>query len=241
VNRRDNALRLRAWLKTRASFSRESQSVPGANDSLVVLLHGVGATGADLAPLAAPLSAFLPSAAFVAPDGPAPFDGGGPTRQWFSVAGISPGNRGQRVAQAREAFDRVVSAALAERGFAGRLDRVAFFGFSQGAIMALDAIAGGRWPVAAVVAASGRLPGPADPHSAAAATPALLLHGEADGTVPAEESRRAATLLRAAGFTVETRFFAQLGHSISGEGVEAAGTFLARALASAPTKGNDDV
>jgi len=201
-----------------------------ANDSLVVFLHGVGASGADLAPLAEPLSAFLPSAAFAAPDAPARFDGGGPGRQWFSVAGVGADNRQQRVEQAREGFDRVVSAALAERGFAGRLDRVALFGFSQGAIMALDAVASGRWPVAAVVAAAGRLPGAADPLPAAAATPALLLHGEADAVVPAEESRRAATRLKAAGFMVETRFFARLGHSISGEGVEAAGAFLARPL-----------
>ena len=204
--------------------------MPGVNDGLVVFLHGVGASGASLARFGEPLSAFLPTAAFAAPDAPAPFDGGGPGRQWFSVAGIGADNRQRRVEQAREAFDRIVSAALAARGFAGRLDRVALFGFSQGAIMALDAIASGRWPVAAVVAASGRLPGPADPLPAAAATPALLLHGEADAIVPAEESRRAATRLKAAGFTADARIFARLGHSISGAGVEAAGTFLARAL-----------
>lgn len=202
----------------------------GSNDSLVVFLHGVGALGADLAPLAEPLSAFLPSTVFAAPDAPARFDGGGPARQWFSVAGISLDNRQQRVEQAREAFDRVISATLAERGFAGRLDRVALFGFSQGAIMALDAIASGRWPVAAVVAASGRLPIAVEPSPAAATTSVLLLHGEFDAVVPAEESRRAAPRLKAAGFAVETRFFPRLGHSISGEGVEAAGTFLARAL-----------
>ena len=202
----------------------------GSNDSLVVFLHGVGALGADLAPLAKPLSAFLPSAAFAAPDAPARFDGGGPTRQWFSVAGINAENRPQRVEQAREAFDRVLSATLAERGFAGRLDRVALFGFSQGAIMALDAIANGRWPVAAVVAASGRLAGAVEPSPASAATAVLLLHGESDAAVPAEESRRAAPRLKAAGFAVEARFFPRLGHSISGEGVETAGTFLARAF-----------
>ena len=202
----------------------------GPNDSLVVFLHGVGALGADLAPLAEPLSAFLPSTAFAAPDAPARFDGGGPARQWFSVARISLDNRQQRVEQAREAFDRVISATLAERDFAGRLDRVALFGFSQGAIMALDAIASGRWPVAAVVAASGRLSIAVEPSPAAAATSVLLLHGEFDAVVPAEESRHAAPRLKAAGFAVETRFFPRLGHSISGEGVEAAGTFLARAL-----------
>ena len=202
----------------------------GSNDSLVVFLHGVGASGADLAPLAAPLSAFLPATAFVAPDAPAQFDGGGGARQWFSLAGVSADNRQRRIEQGREAFDRVVSAALAERGFAGRLDRVALFGFSQGAMMALDAVASGRWPVAAVVASSGRLAGAADPPPGAKATRVLLLHGEADPVVPAEESRRAATRLKAAGFAVETRFFARLGHSISGQGVEAAGTFLASAL-----------
>ena len=80
--------------------------MPGVNDSLVVFLHGVGASGADLAPLAEPLSAFLPSAAFVAPDAPARFDGGGPARQWFSVSGVTAANRAERVEQARDGFDQ---------------------------------------------------------------------------------------------------------------------------------------
>jgi phospholipase/carboxylesterase len=206
-------------------------------DSLVVFLHGVGASGAELAPLAEPLSAFVPSAAFAWPNAPAPFDGGELGRQWFSVAGVSADNRQERVERAREGFDRVVKAAIAEGGFADRLDRVALFGFSQGAIMALDAVASGRWPVAAVVAAAGRLPGAAYPLRAAVATPVLLLHGEADTVVAAEESRRAAARLRAARFAVDTRFFPQLGHALSAEGVEAAGAFLARALKPAQTKG----
>ena len=95
----------------------------------------------------------------------------------------------------------------------------------------------GRQRSAMKMNAPGRLPGAADPLPAAAATPVLLLHGEDDAIVPAEESRRAAKLLKAAGFTVETRFFARLGHSISGEGVEAAGAFLARVLNPAQLKG----
>ncbi len=43
-------------------------------------------------------------------------------------------------------------------------------------------------------------------------------------------NRRAATRLKAAGLMVEARFFARFGHAISGEGVDAAGAFPARAL-----------
>ena len=109
MSRRDEVVTTaRASRRMRASQIEEQLALSGANDSLVVFLHGVGALGADLAPLAEPLSAFLPSTAFVAPDAPARFDGGGPARQWFSVAGISAENRPQRVEQAREAFDRVI-------------------------------------------------------------------------------------------------------------------------------------
>jgi phospholipase/carboxylesterase len=127
------------------------------SDSLVIFLHGVGASGADLAPLADTLFPLLPASVFASPDGPERFDGGGSGRQWFSVADVTQANRSERVQHARAAFDRVVSSEIEKHGLAGRLDRIAFFGFSQGAIMALDAVATGRWPVRAVVAASGRL------------------------------------------------------------------------------------
>lgn len=199
-------------------------------DSLVVLLHGVGADGANLAPLGEALRGFVPEAAFAAPDAPNPFDGGGAGRQWFSIVGVSDGNRARRIVEAREGFDRVVTHEIERAGFAGRLDRVALFGFSQGAILALDALVDGRWPVAAVVAASGRLGTPVGPRPASA-TPVLILHGERDDVIPASEAPRAARLLEGAGFTVETHVYPGLGHGVSPEGVEAAGAFLARYLA----------
>ena len=199
------------------------------SNSLVVFLHGVGANGADLAPLADTLLPYLPSAVFASPDGPERFDGGGSGRQWFSVAGVTQASRSERVRHARAAFDRVVSGEIKKHGFAGRVDRIAFFGFSQGAIMALDAVASGRWPVRALVAASGRLA--TEPEAKAEhLTKILLMHGENDPVIPVQETRLAAERLRAAGFEVEAHLYPGLGHGLSPEVVQTASKFLARQL-----------
>ena len=207
----------------------QAPSMSDPSDSLVMFLHGVGANGADLAPLADTLLPFLPASVFAAPDGPERFDGGGSGRQWFSVAGVTQANRSERVQHARAAFDRVVSGEIEKHGFAGRFDRIPLFGFSQGAIMALDALATGRWPLRAVVAASGRL-ATAPEAKTEHCTKILLMHGENDPVIPVQETRHAAERLRAAGFEVEAKLYPGLGHVLSPEGIQAAGKFLARQL-----------
>ena len=57
---------------------------------LVVLLHGVGADGADLIGFAPVLAESLPDAAFVAPDAPFPCDMAPFGRQWFSLQDRNP-------------------------------------------------------------------------------------------------------------------------------------------------------
>lgn len=199
--------------------------------SLVIILHGVGARGSDVAPLGDALRNRLPKTDFVAPDAPFPFDQGGPMRQWFSITGVTPANRVERVVAAREAFDRTVHAILADHGLADRPDRVAFVGFSQGSIMALDAVASGRWPVAATVAFAGRLASP--PPFLPSGAKVLLVHGDADTVIPAAESEQASRLLQQAGADCVLRILPQVGHFITPEGVAMAGDFLAAHLGSA--------
>jgi phospholipase/carboxylesterase len=198
--------------------------VSAAPRPLLVFLHGVGSSGADLAPLAESWRSALPTAAFATPDAPTPFDRGGAGRQWFSIAGVTEADRAERIAAARAGFDRTVAAAVAAQGLEGRLDRVALIGFSQGAIMALDALAGGRWPVGAIVAFAGRLA--AAPAGAATATPALLVHGAADPVIPAAETLLAAEALRAAGVAAQSLVLPGVGHMIAPAGAAAALRFL---------------
>lgn len=195
---------------------------------LVIFLHGVGSRGADLLPLAGPLRDALPGTVFVAPDAPFPFPYG-MGHQWFSIAGVTEDNRAGRIEAARADFDRVIGETIETYRFNEKLDRVAFVGFSQGTIMALDALASGRWPVGAIVGFSGRLASP-NPLSPDKATPVLLVHGAADSVIPAAETVKAATTLQKLDVDVESRILPGLDHTISAEGVELAGEFLADRL-----------
>ncbi|MBA3043461.1 MAG: dienelactone hydrolase family protein [Gammaproteobacteria bacterium] len=199
-----------------------------ATNILVIMLHGVGSSGNDLAPLGHTWKATLPNAVFVSTNAPAPSSFGS-GYQWFSVAGVTEENRSARIVAARPSFDRVISWIIAENGFADKLDRVALVGFSQGTIMALDAVASGRWPVGAVVGFSGRLASPL-PLQPALETSILLVHGSADPVIPATETSEAAAALQTIGLKVETITLAGVPHTIAAEGAARAGSFLAEAF-----------
>lgn len=192
---------------------------------LAILLHGVGAHGASLAWMADHLA--LPGLAFAAPDAPFAFDAapGGPARQWFSVAGVTPENRPARIAAARAPFDAVLAQTIAAHGLTGHPDRVALIGFSQGAIMALDAVATGRWPVGALIALSGRLA--TQPPLSPAATKILIAHGKQDTVIPATEATSAHAALTAAGANPDLVLEDRVGHAPGPEGMARARTLLA--------------
>jgi phospholipase/carboxylesterase len=195
--------------------------------SLVIFLHGVRADGSQLAPLGDGWRTILPGAAFAAPD--APFEGPRGGRQWFSLDGVTRESRPQRLAAARPAFDALLESVVADHGLSGDLSRVALVGFSQGAMMALDALVSGRWPVAAVVAFSGRLasPPPLAPRPGAAV---LLIHGADDPAIPCQESRDAAAALQQLGVKTQVRILPGVSHKVAPEGAALAGAFLAECL-----------
>lgn len=189
---------------------------------LVILLHGVGSNGANMAALGRALAPALPGFVFESPDAPG---GSGPRREWFSVTGVTEANRPERVVAARPGFDAVIANLIERHGFSNALDRVVLLGFSQGSIMALDALACGRWPVGAIVAFSGRLASPA-PLAPATGTPVLLVHGDADPIMPSDESIRAAEQLTAVGVRARASIEPGLGHQVSNSGLTEAAKFL---------------
>ena len=171
-----------------------------SNLKRIIFLHGVGADGASMRPLADQLGLAVD---MHLPDGPQAFDMG-PGRQWFSVKGVTEANRPARITEALPAFT-----AFIERF--GDSRETLLIGFSQGAIMALQAVAAGQ-PAAGVLALSGRLAGPVA--ARAGWPPITLLHGTADPVMPPEIARASEGWLRAAGAEPQLQLFDGLGHGI---------------------------
>jgi phospholipase/carboxylesterase len=157
-------------------------------------------------PLASSWRASLPETRFTAPFHQ---EGG---HEWFSVDGaqLQPG----RIQAVREAFDKTIGDAAGKEGFENALARIAFVGVSQGAIVALDAVASGRWKVGALVSFAGLLP-PTPVSGTSKDTPVLLVHGKDDRPIPSMASSVAAAQLETAGFKVELDIEPAVGHTIS--------------------------
>lgn len=196
--------------------------------SLAIFLHGVGSSGADLEGVKPFLAPHLPDTIFAFPNGPHPFDQGGFGYQWFSIAGVTPDSRPQRILQARPSFDETIGGLIDQAGLTDTPERVALIGFSQGSIMALDALVSGRWPVGAVIAFSGRLASP-DPLHPSRSTRAVLIHGTADPVIPAAESQQTQAQLTDLGISSELHLIPGAGHTIAPEGLTIATQHL-RAL-----------
>ena len=167
--------------------------------SRVVLLHGVGSSGAGMRPLAGALDLRETHC----PDGPELFDMG-PGRQWFSVKGVTEANRPARIAAALPGVRQMIEGL-------GDPWETFLVGFSQGAIMALHLAAEGL-PVAGVAAIAGRLAGPVPARTDW--PPIWLLHGERDAVMPLSVAQSTEGWLRPAGAEPRLTVFPGLGHTV---------------------------
>lgn len=185
---------------------------------LIVALHGVGATAANLAAALRPLEAV---AEVIAIDGAERFDRGGTARQWFSVAGVTEADRPHRVARALPALLHRLDRIASDRHI--RRQDLIMLGFSQGAIMTLAMVAGGLHPGRAI-AIAGRL---AAPVVAGGRADVLLVHDRADRVMSPALSAEAAMLLADAGHRTTPIFTDHIGHAIGPDTLTAITNWLA--------------
>ena len=180
---------------------------------LFVLFHGVGLSAEAMKPLAERLAAEYPQAAVVSVNAPHPYEGptsGRAGYQWFSPQGLNESIRQERVAAALPDFAAVVRWLTAR--FAVPWQHTALFGFSQGAIMALEAVQAEPHLAGRVIAFSGRHA--TAPEHAPEDTTVHLLHGLRDQVVPPGPGIDAAERLVALGGDVTADILPGIGHEL---------------------------
>jgi len=210
----DLSLRYRLEVPSRRA---ESESMP-----LVIMIHGRGADMNDLADLA-PLLDPPSGARFVFPNAPKPFEAyPGMAFGWTWFEGWPP--RRDSVAESRAILLRFLDEITGHYP----TTKLVLSGFSQGAMMSLDAGLRTSRDIAGIVAMSGGLYEEELPDLRARnKVPVLISHGSMDDVVPVNYARRARAVLEEAGFDVEYHEY-PMGHQVVMEEVAVVKEFLTR-------------
>jgi len=204
----------------------------GKATSMVIFLHGYGANGDDLMGLAKPLADYMPDTVFVSPDAPEVCAGNQDGRQWFSVPWIDNSSEEDAVAGMKLAVNDLnayIDRMLEGEGISA--GKTVIFGFSQGAMMALQLAPRRKDVFAAVVGFSGSLMLPDDlREQVVSRPPVMLLHGDQDEVVPPEALNKAEFALDKLGFEVYAFVMENAGHGIAGDGLSVAAGFMCEKL-----------
>ena len=183
----------------------------GPTELLFLLFHGVGQDASTMTPLAQRLAAQYPQAAVVCLNAPDAFEGeGGRGWQWFSPIGLTEARRVERVAAALPRFIATVRAVQAQLHIGW--ERTALGGFSQGAVMSLEAVQAEPRLAGRVLAFSGRHATP--PMHAPEDTVVHLFHGMADRVIPPGPAIDSAERLVALGGDVTADVLPKIGHEL---------------------------
>ena len=195
---------------SRAIVSLPAQGKPAL---LFLLFHGVGMRAAQMAPLATALREQYPQAAIVSLNGPHPYDGAGGAAmgfQWFSANGVSDENRAERIAAVLPDFIARIRAWAAH--FELDWPLVALAGFSQGAILSLEAVQAEAKLAGRVIAIGGRYA--TEPEAAPQDVCLHLLHGMEDKVLPYPLVVSSAKALVQLGADITADIVPDIGHEL---------------------------
>jgi phospholipase/carboxylesterase len=202
----------------------------GAAKKLVILFHGYGSNGQDLAGLAQAWAPNFPDVAWASPNAPEQVPGYPQGYQWFPISRLDPELMEQGVRSAHASAEQFVKSEL-RRWNLGDGD-VVLVGFSQGTMMALHTALRRETAPAGVLGFSGALAGPERlKQEMTAKPPILLIHGDQDDVLPVGMTLMAAQGLCAAGHGAEFHISQGIPHSIGPDGLELGQRFIANALA----------
>ena len=198
-------------------------------NSLVVLLHGIGADAFDLIPLAKHWSLTLKKTKFYSLQAPYPYRFAESGRQWFDLE-----DRDQtRILKEIELVKPMILTFLKQKleDYNLQYKNLILAGFSQGTMVALNLTLTMKEEVRGVLGYSGGLILTKSGKIKINSKPNIcLIHGQDDEVVPKKMMETTEIILKDHNIDADTHLIENLGHSINEEGLEIGQNFLVKYL-----------
>ena len=195
-------------------------------NNLMVMLHGYGSNGDDLASLAPFFEPILPDTEFYSPDGIEACEMGVYGFQWFSLYDRSDKAIALELEKKADQVRQMIKNKAESLGLTEK--NVILLGFSQGTMLGIYLSLSSAVPYKAVIGFSGRLFAPKEVKNTT--TPICLIHGQEDEVVPFDSILLAKEQLKKLGSKIEILEVPNLGHSIDMSGLKFAVEFVKRII-----------
>lgn len=196
--------------------------------TIVFILHGYGADGANLVDLADVFSHTISNAIFIIPDAPFPHeympDMG---RQWFSLADRNETLLLQGAEIARLILLKLIDEKLTQYNLSYK--NLVLMGFSQGAMMSLYTALKLPEVCKAVIGFSGAMVSAEETIASCVSKPSVcMVHGMDDDVIPCSLGKFTVKTLNQHNIPAVFYEIPHLGHSIDGHGIRFVQEFLSR-------------
>ncbi len=201
--------------------------------SIVIMLHGWRANGADLVSIADYWTDILPDTLFIAPDAPDVCEQNPYGYQWFPLGDwlkdrdINYVVKGAKVAHPK--LDTYIKNIGKEYNVPH--DKIVLMGFSQGMMMSFFTGMRQEKPLAGILGYSGGVCAVDEVQEAGyPKVPVCLIHGSADDVVPVALHHQSVLELEKAGYPLDSLEVPRLQHGIDPGGIQKGAEFLIRVL-----------
>tara|TARA_B100000614_G_scaffold120265_1_gene107763 strand:+ start:174 stop:833 length:660 start_codon:yes stop_codon:yes gene_type:complete len=191
-------------------------------NNAVILLHGYGGDGNDIAPVTINWKRFLPNTIFICPDGPETCSINPTGYQWFDLNSEDEEYITKKALEAEKILKKFIAEIKNE--FSLLNSNICLSGFSQGCMMSINVGLSEKEKFAGILGFSGKVINKFDLDSRIFSKPStLLIHGDQDEIVPPVNLLEAKDFFERNKIDIITKMIKGCGHNIP---VEASSTGL---------------
>ena len=194
-------------------------------NNAVILLHGYGGDGNDIAPVTINWKRFLPNTIFICPDGPETCSINPTGYQWFDLNSEDEEYITKKASEAEKILKEFIVEIKNEFNLLN--SNICLSGFSQGCMMAINIGLSEKEKFAGIIGFSGKIINRNELGNRILSRPStLLIHGDQDEIVPPVNLLEAKDFFERNKIDITTKMLKGCGHNIPVEASSLGLTFL---------------